>query len=84
MDGRGTLFLRLDGADPGATFTVEFEGVEHKNRALDAHVAMGRIVELSVARRGHRFRVAAARDGLPPATIPAEGWIELDVLTPDS
>src|SRR5205807_1499810 len=39
---RGTLFLRLDGADPAATFTVEFEGVEHKNRAPDAHVAMGR------------------------------------------
>jgi len=77
------LFVRLDGADANATFNVEFEGVERENRPSEKRVAVGRIVEIAVALRGHRrFRVAAVRDGLPPVTIPAEGWIELE--PPDS
>jgi len=77
VDGRH-LFVRLDGADAGAVFSVEFETLEHIERPADAHVAVGRIVELAVALRGRRFRVGVLRDGLPPAMLPAEGWIDLE------
>jgi len=80
------LFVRIDGADASATFSIEFEGGERENRPSAKRVAVGRIVEIAVALRGsRRFRVSAARDGLAPVNIPAEGWIELEpVLSPDS
>ena len=36
----------------------------------------GRIVEMEAPRKGDRFRVTVERDGLPPMTLPADGWIE--------
>ncbi|MGH9594420.1 MAG: glycoside hydrolase family 57 protein [Bryobacteraceae bacterium] len=69
------LFVRLDGASgsqSGAQFGVEFD-----SGPVAARVIVGRIVEMEVPRNGVRFRVTIARDGLPPATLPAEGWIDL-------
>jgi alpha-amylase/alpha-mannosidase (GH57 family) len=65
------LFVRLDGAS-SAQFGVEFESGPEP-----ARVVAGRIVEIEVPRKGNRFRVTIARDGLPPATLPPEGWIDL-------
>jgi alpha-amylase/alpha-mannosidase (GH57 family) len=64
------LFVRLDSAGTGK-FGIEFE-----NGSAAAQVAMGRIVEMEAPRTGDRFRITVERDGLPPATLPAEGWIE--------
>jgi len=64
------LFVRLDSAGTGK-FGIEFE-----NGSAEAHVVAGRIVEMKAPRTGDRFRVTVERDGLPPATLPAEGWIE--------
>ena len=66
----GDLFVRLDAAGAG-TFAIEFD-----NGSVDAHVAVGRIVEMEAARQGDRFRIVVIRDGLPPITLPAQGWIE--------
>jgi alpha-amylase/alpha-mannosidase (GH57 family) len=66
------LFVRLDGASAGQ-FGVEFE-----SGAAPVRVVAGKIVEIEAPRDGDRFRVTVARDGLPPATLPAEGWIELE------
>jgi hypothetical protein len=65
------LYVRLDGAGDGS-FGIEFE-----DAAVEAEVAAGRIVELRAPRAGQRFRVTVARDGLPGATVPSQGWIEL-------
>jgi hypothetical protein len=64
------LFVRLDAAGKGS-FGIEFE-----DGAAAAQVVMGRIVEMEAPRQGDRFRVVVTRDGLPPITLPAEGWIE--------
>jgi hypothetical protein len=64
------LFVRLDAAGPGQ-FGLEFE-----NGPAEARVAAGRIVEMETPRKGDRFRVTVARDGLPAMTLPAQGWIE--------
>jgi hypothetical protein len=64
------LFVRLDAAAKGK-FGIEFE-----NGAAAAQVVIGRIVEMEAPRQGDRFRVVVTRDGLPPITLPAEGWIE--------
>ncbi len=63
------LFVRLDAAGTGK-FSIEFE-----TGPAEARVAAGRIVELEAPRKGDRFRVTVERDGLPPVTLPAEGWI---------
>jgi alpha-amylase/alpha-mannosidase (GH57 family) len=65
------LFVRLDGAD-GAGFGVEFE-----DGSVAVEIARGRIVEIKSPKAGPRFRVVIQRIGLPQATIPAEGWLEL-------
>jgi alpha-amylase/alpha-mannosidase (GH57 family) len=65
------LYIRLDGDSKGS-FGVEFD-----NGPVEAQVATGRIVELRAPRSGGRFRITVARDGLPLATVPAQGWIEL-------
>jgi hypothetical protein len=63
------LFVRLDAAGPGQ-FAIEFE-----NGSGEARVVTGRIVEMEATRKGDRFRVTVSRDGLPPMTLPADGWI---------
>jgi alpha-amylase/alpha-mannosidase (GH57 family) len=68
----GTLFVRLDGALPGARFAVEFE-----NGRAETRMAAGHIVELEAPLHGRRFRIVAEREGLGSATLPAQGWIEL-------
>ena len=69
-DGKN-VYVRLD-ADRQSSFGVEFE-----NGPVQVQVVTGRITEICAPRAGERFRVTVARDGLPPATVPAEGWIEL-------
>jgi hypothetical protein len=64
------LFVRLDGAGSGKL------GIQFETGAVEARVVRGRIVEIETPRMGDRFRVTVERDGLPPATLPAEGWIE--------
>ncbi len=65
------LYVRLDGAAK-ASFGLEFE-----NGPVQAEIAVGRIVELRAPRSGVRFRVTASRDGLPTATLPASGWLDI-------
>jgi alpha-amylase/alpha-mannosidase (GH57 family) len=65
------LFARMDQAEAG-DFKIEFE-----TGVAETHVAIRRIVELSARLAGPRFRITIARDGLPPVTVPADGWIEL-------
>ena len=67
-----SLFIRLDCASSGVQFGVEFE-----SGPATARVITGKIVEIEAPRSGNRFRVTIARDGLPPATLPAEGWLDL-------
>ena len=65
------LYARLDGDGKG-DFGVEFD-----TGPAEAQVARGRTVELRAPLAGQRFRITVARDGLPLATVPAQGWIEL-------
>ena len=65
------LYVRIDG-DVKGKYSIEFE-----NEPAEVKVAVGRIVELSAPRAGRRFRVTVARDGLPPVTVPASGWIDV-------
>lgn len=69
----GRLFVRLDGAAPETEFFVEFEHLP----AAETESSSGRILELESKVAGNRFRVVAKRNGLAPATLPAEGWIEV-------
>ena len=64
------LFVRLDSAGKGTL------GIEFENGPVAAQVVRGRVVEMVVPRAGDRFRITIERDGLPPMTLPAEGWIE--------
>lgn len=68
----GRVFVRVDGADPEAEFSIEFE-----NGTSVTQVALGRVVELAANVAGGRFRIAAQRGGLAAVTIPHEGWIEV-------
>jgi alpha-amylase/alpha-mannosidase (GH57 family) len=70
------LWVRVDGAKD-AQFGIEFENGPNEVSRAEVKVARGRIVELQSPRSGQRFRVTIAQDGLPPAVVPAEGWIEL-------
>ncbi|MGH9557924.1 MAG: glycoside hydrolase family 57 protein [Bryobacteraceae bacterium] len=65
------LYIRIDAGRP-ASFSVEFE-----NGPARTETVIARITEIRAPRAGSRFRLTVARDGLPPATVPAEGWIEL-------
>jgi hypothetical protein len=65
------LFVRLDGAS-GARFGVEFE-----SGRVAVEVARGRVVEMQAALAGGRFRVVIESEGLAPASVPEEGWLEL-------
>ena len=64
--------IRLDGASAGITIQVEFE-----TGMAPTDIAIGRITEVRAPLAGHRFRVHVSHNGLPPATLPAHGWIEI-------
>jgi alpha-amylase/alpha-mannosidase (GH57 family) len=64
------LFVRVDGAVDAVV------GVQVENGLSEIKTAKGRIIELQVP-RAERFRVTIQRDGVPPAVIPSEGWIEV-------
>jgi hypothetical protein len=66
------LFVRLDGAARGDC-AIEFES----GAAAETRVISGRVVEMETPLAHPRFRVRIARDGLPPALLPPEGWLEL-------
>jgi alpha-amylase/alpha-mannosidase (GH57 family) len=68
----GRMFVRLDGAAADAEFSVEFE-----QGIVPTQSVGGRVLELESKVAGPRFRVLAKRDGLPPATIPVDGWIDV-------
>jgi hypothetical protein len=40
-------------------------------------IASGRITEVRAPLAGHRLRVHLSRNGLPVATLPMHGWIEV-------
>jgi len=65
------LYVRVDDG-AGVKFGIEFE-----TGPAEARVAQGHIIEMCAPRSGRRFRLTAAREGLPSATVPQEGWIEL-------
>ncbi len=69
-DGRD-LFVRIDGASD-AQFGIEFE-----SGAPAVEAVRGRIIELRAPLASRKFRVTIAREGLPPATIPADGWMSI-------
>jgi alpha-amylase/alpha-mannosidase (GH57 family) len=66
------LFVRLDGAGAGKI------GIEFDTGPVETKVVSGRVVEIEAPRAGARFRVTVTREGLSTATLPAEGWIELE------
>jgi hypothetical protein len=51
--------------------------LEFDTGPASTRVATGRTLELAAALAGSRFRVIAESDGLPPTTLPEQGWIEL-------
>jgi alpha-amylase/alpha-mannosidase (GH57 family) len=65
------LYIRLDGAS-AARVSVEFE-----SGPVEVEVAADRIIEIRARRAGPRFRVGISQNGLPPVTVPANGWIEI-------
>jgi alpha-amylase/alpha-mannosidase (GH57 family) len=65
------VFVRLDGAGKGV-YGIEFEGGSVEVRAV-----RGRVIEMEAPKAGPRFRITVARDGLPPQTLPSEGWLDL-------
>jgi len=68
---RDRVFVQVDG-DAALRFAIEFEqGIG------ETQTAIGDIIELSAPRSGDRFRIQVSRDGLPPETIPANGWLPL-------
>ena len=65
------LFVRLEDGHE-SNFNLEFE-----SGPVATEVAKGNIVEMRAKLAGTRFRVTITRDGLPPLTVPAQGWIEV-------
>ncbi|HEX5431317.1 MAG TPA: glycoside hydrolase family 57 protein [Bryobacteraceae bacterium] len=65
------LFVRVD-APGNAELGIEFE-----NGPAEVKFERGHILEMEAPLSGTRFRVTVAREGLPPALVPAEGWIEV-------
>jgi len=66
------LYVRLD-AEHGLKYSIEFD-----RGPAPTTVAEGHIIEMSAPLEGKRFRIAIARQGLPPEYVPAKGWIELE------
>ncbi|HLH41042.1 MAG TPA: glycoside hydrolase family 57 protein [Bryobacteraceae bacterium] len=70
-DGRD-LFVRIDGASD-AQFGIEFEG----GASAPVEAVRGRIIEMRAPLASRKFRVTIAREGLPPATVPANDWLSI-------
>jgi alpha-amylase/alpha-mannosidase (GH57 family) len=64
--------VRLDGAEAGLKIEVEFE-----TGVVPAEIVVGRVTELRVPLAGRRMRLHLAKNGLPAATLPTQGWIEV-------
>ena len=67
-----SVAVRLDGAQAGLKIEVEFE-----SGVVPAEIVVGRVTELRVPLAGHRIRLHLAKNGLPAATLPTHGWIEV-------
>jgi alpha-amylase/alpha-mannosidase (GH57 family) len=67
-----SVAVRLDGAQTGLKIEVEFE-----TGVVPAEIVVGRVTELRVPLAGHRMRLHLAKNGLPAATLPTHGWIEV-------
>jgi hypothetical protein len=67
-----SVALRLDGLHAGVEIAVEFE-----TGIVPAEVVAGRITELRAPLAGRQLRVHLSRNGLPAATLPTQGWIEV-------
>lgn len=65
------LVVRLDGAGKGVY------GIEFESGAVEVRAVRSRVIEMEAPKAGNRFRVTLSRDGLPPQTLPADGWLEL-------
>jgi len=70
-DGK-SVAVRLDGAHADLKIEVEFE-----TGVVPAEIVVGRVTELRVPLAGHRMRLHLAKNGLPAATLPTQGWIEV-------
>jgi alpha-amylase/alpha-mannosidase (GH57 family) len=70
-DGQ-SVALRLDGLDKGVTVQIEFE-----TGIVSAEIASGRITEMRAPLAGRHLRVHLSRNGLPVATLPMHGWIDV-------
>jgi len=70
-DGK-SVAVRLDGAHADLKIEIEFE-----TGVVPAEIVVGRVTELRVPLAGHRMRVHLAKNGLPAATLPTQGWIEV-------
>ncbi len=67
-----SVAVRLDGAEAGLKIEVEFE-----SGVVPAEIVVGRVTELRVPLAGPRMRLHLAKNGLPAATLPTQGWIEV-------
>ncbi|MDP9112678.1 MAG: glycoside hydrolase family 57 protein [Acidobacteriota bacterium] len=67
-----SVAVRLDGAQAGLKIEVEFE-----SGIVPAEIVVGRVTELRVPLAGRSMRLHLAKNGLPAATLPAHGWIEV-------
>jgi len=70
--GGGQLYVRIESPGAGVRFALEFE-----SGPVPTRIALGRTLEMAAVLAGSRFRVIAESDGLPPTTLPAQGWIEI-------
>ena len=67
-----SVAVRLDGAQAGLKIEVEFE-----SGVVPAEIVVGRVTELRVPLAGRNMRVHLSNNGLPAATLPAQGWFEV-------
>ena len=67
-----SVAVRLDGAQADLKIEVEFE-----TGVVPAEIVVGRVTEMRVPLAGHRMRLHLAKNGLPAATLPTQGWIEV-------
>jgi alpha-amylase/alpha-mannosidase (GH57 family) len=67
-----SVAVRLDGAEAGLKIEVEFE-----KGVIPAEIVVGRVTELRVPLAGRNMRLHLSKNGLPAATLPAQGWFEV-------
>jgi hypothetical protein len=67
-----SVAVRLDGAQADLKVEVEFE-----SGVVAAEIVVGRVTELRVPLAGRQMRLHLAKNGLPAATLPTHGWIEV-------